>query len=144
MGWTGLSKKDFNARGVTERTSPSRQLNRCTVNHLPPLLLSSHRLITSPILRVFGQQTPIQLWRTQKSSVSTALGGNSAKTNVIQVQTRRAFGRSCRSSEYRSSQYSSGHQSTVAAAITSRTILDSISQSLLVLLAEFGRHALRQ
>jgi len=49
--------------------------------------------------------------------------------HAIQAQTRTAFGRSCRSSEW---SYSSGHQSTVATAITSRTILDWTSHSLLV------------
>jgi len=61
--------------------------------------------------------------------------------HAIQAQTRRAFGRSCRSSEW---SYSSGCQSTVAAAITSRTILDSTSHSLLVVCTGFARLALLQ
>ena len=60
------------------------------------------------------------------------------KNPAIQAQTPRAFGRSCRSSEW---SYSYGHQSTVAAAITSCTILDSTLHSLLVLVTGFGRQA---
>jgi len=59
--------------------------------------------------------------------------------HAIQAQTRRAFGRSCCSSEW---SYSSGCQSIVAATITSCTILDSTLHSLLVLVTGCGRHAL--
>ena len=60
------------------------------------------------------------------------------KNPAIQAQTPRAFSRSCRSSEW---SYSSGHQSTVAAAIISCTILDLTLHSLLVVVTGFGRHA---
>jgi len=117
MGWTGLSKKDFPARSVIDRTSPSRSLNRCTVNPLATITLSSHRLITSPIFRVFGQQTPIQLWRAHKTSVSTALGGNSVKT----IQSRcRLQGRSCHLTKWPDS---SGHQSSSRHLVTSTPLV---------------------
>ena len=62
-------------------------------------------------------------------------------SHAIQAQTQTAFGRSYRSSEW---SYSPGHQSPVAAAITSRTILDWISHSLMVVVKGLGRHALKQ
>lgn len=62
-------------------------------------------------------------------------------SHAIQAHTRRAFGRSGPLSKW---SYSTGHQFTVAAAIASRTILDSTSHSPLVVVTGFGRHALKQ
>ena len=85
-------------------------------------------------LQSFWRTAPIQLWRTHKSSHEPC-------KRLIQMQTPRAFCRWCRSSEW---SYLSGHQSTVAVAITYPTVLDSTSHSLLVVVTGFGSHALKQ
>ena len=124
--------------------TPSRALNRCSaisIHHLPRLLSSSRRMTTSPILKGVwpaDSETVVvysQVQRFQRTWREFCM------SHAIQAQTQRAFGRSYRSSEW---SYLPGHQSTVAAAITSRTILDSPSHSLMVVVTGFGRHVLKQ